>query len=116
MAGEFVLYSAYKTLQLAQATGSTNTEYSVSTAYAAGGEVVTASDALLVYAGYIKIKSDQAITIRFNATTNDPINIVSADGYVEVDNLTIQKIFISNASGSTANIKMWMLGKNKVSF
>lgn len=111
---DFLMFSSYKTLQLAQATGSTDTAYSVSTAYSAAGEVVTASSTLLVYAGFMKIKSDQAITLKLNSASNDPINIVSADGYVTIEDMQIQKIFISNASGSTANIKIWFLGKQLV--
>lgn len=54
----------------------------------------------------VNIRSDQAITIKLNATTNPAITI-QAGVYFEFDNLMeITNIFLANSSGSTANVKI----------
>jgi hypothetical protein len=54
----------------------------------------------------VSIRSDQNITIKFNATTYNAITITAGRPY-ELDNLfEIRNIFITNNSGSTAAIKI----------
>jgi len=54
----------------------------------------------------VVIRTDQTITIKLNDTSNDAITI--DDTPFELDNLLeITNIYISNASGSTANLKIF---------
>lgn len=54
----------------------------------------------------LSLRSDQNITIRLNATTYNAITITAGRPF-EMNNLCeIRNIFLTNASGSTANIKM----------
>ena len=60
----------------------------------------------------VNIRTDQDITIRFNATTNIAITIPKKDSPFEMDNLIeITNMYITNSSGSTANVKI--IGVNK---
>lgn len=61
-------------------------------------------------ARYVSIRTDVTITVKFNATTNDSITITSSDSPLTLDVLEVSNIYISNASGSTANIKILLLG------
>jgi len=57
-------------------------------------------------ARYCEIRTDQTITVALNATTNDSITITSSDSPYIIDNLEITTLYISNSSGSTANVKI----------
>jgi hypothetical protein len=54
----------------------------------------------------INVRSDKAVSIKLNATTNPAITI-QANIPMELDNLMeITNIYLTNASGDTANIKI----------
>jgi hypothetical protein len=92
-----VLNTAYDNVEFTLATG--QTDYDVKTNVAgAFSNVATARN--------INIRTDVTITIKFNATTNTSITITSSDSPLKVDTLEITNIYISNASGSNANIKI----------
>jgi hypothetical protein len=56
------------------------------------------------------IWTDQDISIKFNATTNPSIAIPAGESPFEFRNIIqVSNIFISNASGSTANIKVMLV-------
>ncbi len=57
-------------------------------------------------ARYTEIRTDQTITVKLNSTSNHSITITSSDSPYMIDNLEITNVYITNASGSTANIKI----------
>jgi len=58
--------------------------------------------------GRVIIRTDQTISVKFNKTTNDAITVASTDSPLVFDG-EISNIFISNASGSTAAVKIIVL-------
>lgn len=56
---------------------------------------------------YLEISSDKLVTIKFNATTNPAITIAANTTRV-FDRQIFTNVYISNASGSTAAIKMYI--------
>jgi hypothetical protein len=99
-------YSSYKPIEVAVVTATTNDPYCVATAY-------SGSTKLLHRAHFMSIVTDQTITIKFDTTSGDPITVKAADGIVRFENLNIRNVFITNASGSTANIRMVFIGVEK---
>lgn len=57
----------------------------------------------------VSIRTDQTVTVKFNSTTDDAITITSSDSPLEISGLEFTNIFITNGSGSTANIKILTL-------
>lgn len=58
---------------------------------------------LLNEANYAKITSDKAISIKFNDTAHGALPI-AANTTVIRDNMKIDKIYVTNASGATASV------------
>lgn len=54
-------------------------------------------------ANYVKITSNQIITVRFNSTSNAAFPFV-ANTPISWDNMKVDKIYVTNASWSTATI------------
>ena len=89
----------YESLEFSIVTGTTN--YNVGTQVAgAFGTVATARKFL--------IRTDFTISLILNATTNNSITLTSLEGALEVDFIEVTNFFITNNSGSTANIKILM--------
>jgi hypothetical protein len=59
----------------------------------------------------INIRSSQNLTIRFNSSSNGAITVVSGRPFELDDQMKIDQIFITNASGKTASI--YILGLKK---
>jgi len=56
------------------------------------------------------IWTDQDITIRFNSMSNPPIPIPAEETPIEFKNiLAITNVYITNASGSAANVKVMLV-------
>lgn len=56
------------------------------------------------------IWTDQDITIKFNATTNPAIAVPASESPFEFRNIiAVTNIYITNASGATANIKVMLV-------
>jgi len=55
---------------------------------------------------YTEIRTDQTITVRLNSTDNGAITIASTDSPYVIDQVAVSNIYITNASGSTANVKI----------
>ena len=85
--------TAYDNAEFTVATGSTDVDKS-------------AIFSNVTLARYCEIRTDQTITVKLNLDTNDSITITSSDSPYVIDNLEITSLFISNASGSTANVKV----------
>ena len=57
--------------------------------------------------GYINIRTDQTISLRLNSVSNPLITITSTDSpFILQNSLPVTNIFITNSSGSTANVKI----------
>lgn len=58
----------------------------------------------------VRIDIDQDVTIKFNDSDNPGINLLAGEGIYEYrDILRITNIFITNASGNTVNVKIFMV-------
>jgi hypothetical protein len=58
---------------------------------------------------YVMIRTDKTVTLRFNANTNAGISITASDSpFVLEGVITVTNIYISNSSGSSANIKVFL--------
>lgn len=91
--------TSYENHEFTLATGQTN--YDVGTSVSGAFDTITT-------ARYFKIRTDQTITIKLNSTSNDSITITSSDSPYTIDTLEITNVYITNASGSTANIKIYI--------
>ena len=100
-----VIHSAYRNLEASQNTATTNTEYNLT----------SAGNTKLKHATFLRIRTDQTITVRLNSTDNDAITITTSDVPFVLEHAMINKIFVSNASGSTAALKILFIGPPLVS-
>ena len=93
----------YDNAEFSVATGTTNYDVKSNQASTFGG----ATSDVGTIANYVAIRTDKTISIKMNNTSNSSITISSFDspfvinGAIEVGN-----IYITNNSGSTANIKL----------
>lgn len=55
----------------------------------------------------LNIRSDQTITIKLNSTSNTAITVQSGKPFELENKILIKKIYITNNSGSTANLKIF---------
>jgi len=60
---------------------------------------------------YMELYTDQNISIKFNSTTNKSITINSTDSPRKFDKQIIKNIYLTNASGSAANVRMYIKGE-----
>lgn len=56
---------------------------------------------------YCRISTTQNITIRFNATTNHAISL-NANTSTEFDRQSFSNIFLSNSSGSSSTVRIYI--------
>lgn len=54
----------------------------------------------------VSIRTDSAITVKFNATTNDGITVAANTSFT-ISNMTFQDIFITNTGTAAVKIVMW---------
>ena len=69
---------------------------------------VTDAFTTVIKAHALIIRVDQTVTVRLNATGNDAFTVTAAEGQIVITSdmrLEITNIFITNASGSTVNVK-----------
>ncbi len=56
---------------------------------------------------FIRIITDQTITVKLNSTSNDAITITSSMSPLVLDEvIEVRNIYITNNSGATANVKI----------
>lgn len=92
-------FTHYESKEFTVSTGQTN--YDVKSNVTGAFTVVRSTH------GFI-IRTDQDITIKLNDSANDAITVTAAEGQLVIDatmRLEVTNIFITNASGSTANVK-----------
>jgi hypothetical protein len=57
----------------------------------------------------VVIENDQDITVKFNDTSYQSVDVDIADGRLELtDKIFVGNIYLSNSSGSDAVIKIWL--------
>jgi len=60
-------------------------------------------------ARFVRITTDQVVTIRFNSTSNPAIIMTASESPRKLtrseEGLIVENIYVTNASGSTANMK-----------
>jgi len=55
----------------------------------------------------VVIRTDQDISVKFNSTSGKTVTIARRNSPIELDNLfEIDNIYLTNASGNTANVKI----------
>jgi hypothetical protein len=59
---------------------------------------------------YCEIRTNQPISVKINATTNAAIDILAADSPYIIDWAQVENLFISNASGNPATVKIVIAG------
>lgn len=58
---------------------------------------------------YLNFRTDQTVIVRFNDISYPPVTITSTDSpFILQNGLPVDNVFITNTSGSTANIKIFM--------
>ena len=100
---EGVYQTVYDSVEFALATG--QTDYNVATNQ-------STSFVNAPYTRSIVIRTDQEITVKFNSSDSKAITISRREGSLTITRdmgLEITNIFITNASGSTANIKLFQV-------
>ena len=60
------------------------------------------------YASYLQIRTNQTISVRINSVSNHSITIASTDSPFTVQGVQIRNLFLSNSSGSTAAVKIFL--------
>ena len=59
---------------------------------------------------YVSIRTDQTITIKLNSDSNADITVSGADSPFSLDGLlAVSNIYITNSSGSVANVEIFMV-------
>jgi len=93
----------YDNSEFSLATGQTDYDVATNQTYAWNNVTV---------AKYMTIRTDQTITIKLNSDSNDAITVTSSDSPYVFDyeklGLEITNVYITNASGSTAAIKIFL--------
>ena len=60
-----------------------------------------------VKSNFVSIRSDKAITIKLNSTSNDAIGIDAGEPFEINSEIFITNIYVSNASGDTAVVRIF---------
>lgn len=61
-----------------------------------------------VVATHMELRTDRTITFRLNANTNHAVTVASTDSPYTVDTVEITDVFLTNASGDAAAIKIFL--------
>jgi hypothetical protein len=91
------LTQSYDSAEFTLATG--NTDYNVRT------QVAAFFNSIKVYRR-VEIRTNANISIKLNSTSNSAISVSFTDSPYTLDIIEVTNIFITNASGSTASIKL----------
>lgn len=54
----------------------------------------------------VNFRTDKTVTIRLNSTSNAAITVAATDSPFVIDDISVTNIYITNASGDTAAIKI----------
>ena len=101
--GQWEDIATYDNVEFALATAST--DYNVKT------QQVT-SFLNVPHAKYVSLRTDQTVTIKLNSASNGAITVTSSDSPFKLVHdevgLMVDNVFITNNSGSNANIKLFL--------
>jgi len=93
----------YDNAEFAVATGTSDYDVAANQTNLFGGS--TSKVGTAVY--YCRVITDQTITVKFNSTGNNSITITSSMSPMLMDNvIEVSNIYITNNSGSNANVKV----------
>jgi len=95
----------YESIEFNLATATT--DYNLDTNQATFLSVFGPGNVHEVFPSQVEIRTDQTITIKLNSTGNHAITIAATDSPFTIKGIEITNMFISNASGSTAAIKLF---------
>ena len=91
---------SYDAAEFTVSTGTTN--YDVESNQSALWDNITSP-------AYFNFRTDQTVTVRFNDTSYPAVTVASTDSPFIIQNgLPVTNVYITNNSGSTANIKIFM--------
>lgn len=100
----------YDNAEFAVANATTDYDVASNQANLFGG--TTSDVGTAVY--FCRIITDQTVTVKFNSTSNDSITITSSMSPLVLDEtIEISNVFITNNSGSNANVKILTAKPNK---
>ncbi len=101
------IYSAAQYNNAEFAVGNATTDYDVQANQTNLFNVTTSKTGYAAW--YVRIITDQTVTIKLNKTTNDAITLTSSMSPFLIDEIvSVSNIFITNNSGNTANIKVFV--------
>lgn len=60
------------------------------------------------YPSSVEIRTNNTISVKINSTSNHGITITSTDSPYRIEGIDINNIFITNNSGSTAAVKLFV--------
>lgn len=58
------------------------------------------------YPTYVKIRTDQTISVKLNDTSNNSITIPSTDSPFDIRGVKMTNLFFTNSSGSAATVRL----------
>lgn len=89
--------------------GYDNAEFTVSSGLTDYDVKANESSAFINFDSYstINIRSDKNITVKLNSTGNNGITVQANKPFELENKVLIKKVFITNSSGATANVKMF---------
>jgi len=64
------------------------------------------------YATQVRIRTDQTITVKLNATTNDAITITSNDSPFDIKGVEIRNVFLTNTTAAAVKLLFQDLESN----
>ena len=96
----------YESIEFNVTTGTT--DYNVDTQQSDFMTNFKSASADSDYATHLEVSTDQTISIKLNETTNHARTITSTESPTKISGLAIRNIFITNNSGNTAAVKLWL--------
>jgi hypothetical protein len=98
----------YENLEFTVADATTNQQLSLQTGWGAFFGVGPAATNKGGHANKISIRTDQTITVKLNSTSEHAITVRASDSPFELSGIEIAEAYFTNASGSTANVKVFL--------
>lgn len=96
----------YENIEFNVSTGSTN--YDVDSQQSTFLSLFGLTNAAKEYASRVSIRTNNTITVKLNSTSDYSITIASTDSPFVIEGVEIRNIYISNSSGSTAAVKLFL--------
>lgn len=98
------IYPYYENIEFNLSTGQTN--YDLDAEQTTFLSSFGVDIAVARYPSWVEIRTNQTISVKLNSTSNHSITITSTDSPYIIAGVLIRNMYITNASGSTAAIKL----------